>query len=130
MPRESSVTKVSRAHNVARGLRKLLQPSDKVRINGVPYERDEIVDAFERHKAAIRRKSIRWAAYREAVAEERDLARTTNMMWVGLQRWANATRSHADIATLGMRPYRKTGPKTLQSKFAGAQKRASRRAAK
>jgi hypothetical protein len=92
MPRESDVTKASRAHHATKGLRKLLGQNDEVRIGGVVHSRDEIIDAFERHKVAIRQKSIRWAAYKEAVAQERELARTTSALWVGLRRWANATR--------------------------------------
>jgi hypothetical protein len=130
MSKESTVTKQSRANSTVKGLRTLLGPNDKVRIAGDLYSRDEIIGAFERHKAAIALKRTRWAAYREAVALERELARTANRFWVGLRRWANGTRGDEDLATLGMRRDRKTGPTTLQSKVAGVQKRAKKRAAK
>jgi hypothetical protein len=130
MPRESAVTKHSRARSVTSGLRKLLAPGDQVRIEGVDYARDAIIDAFERHEKALELKRLRWAAYRQTVAEERDLARTSNWFWVRLKRWANTTRTGADVLALGMTKYRKTGPKTLRGKVAGVQKRAKKRRAK
>lgn len=130
MSKESTVTKRSRANSVAEGLRKLLAPGDEVRIHGVLHTRDEVIDAFERHKKALELKRVRWAAYRRAVAEERELARTANWFWVGLKQWANGLLSPEDILVLGMSKHRKTGPKTLRGKLAGVQKRAKKRRAK
>jgi hypothetical protein len=130
MSKESSVTKQSRAHGAVKGLRKLLKPGDTVPIGGVAYSREEIIAAFERHEVALALKRTRYAEYRSAVAQERELARMTNMLWVGLHRWADAVRGRDGLVALGMRAYKKTGPKTVEAKLAGVRKRAKKRASK
>jgi hypothetical protein len=127
MSKESATTKLTRARNVLRGLKKLLKPRGKMLVDGVPRSRGDMEALFQSHIDAIDAKARRYAAYQQAVAAERAIARKTNALWINLYLAVRGQHGLAGVSVLGMKPHKKPGPKTLASKLAGVQKRARRK---
>jgi len=130
MSKESSVTKLARAHAVVKGLKKAYGPGDRIVLDGVAHARDDLVDLFESQIAAILDKKLRYAEYRGAVKVEREVGKRARATWVSLHRATSAMKGAAELLVLGMKPRGKPGPKTLQAKLASVQKRAKKRAPK
>jgi hypothetical protein len=129
MSKESAITKAERARRVLRGLKQLFKDSPVLRVDGVPYRRAQIEALFRAHLAAIDEKAARYAAYRQAVAAERAIARKTNAMWIDLYVAVLGRFGRAKLPVLGMKLHRKPGPKTVAAKLAGVQKRAKKKRA-
>lgn len=127
MSKESATTKLTRARNVVRGLRKLLKSREKMFVDGVLRGRAEIEGLFQSHIDALDEKKRRYAAYQQAVAAERAIARQTNAMWLQLYVAVRGQHGRPGLVTLGMKLHKKPGPKTTASKLAGVQKRAQRK---
>ena len=130
MSKESDLTKLTRASNLVTGLRKHFKPGEKLVVGGVQYTRDEIIALFEEHTAAIDDKRKRYAAYRAEVARERKLARRSLGLYLDLHAALGNHFGSVNLWRFGMKEHGKPGPKTLQSKVAGVQKRAKKRASK
>jgi len=107
-----------------------LLAADGLVVGGVQYTRDEIIALFEEHTAAIDDKRKRYAAYRAEVARERKLARRSLGLYLDLHAALGNHFGSVNLWRFGMKEHGKPGPKTLQSKLAGVQKRAKKRASK
>jgi hypothetical protein len=127
MSKESTVTKVQRARKVASGMKKLFKATDEMILAGKARTRDEVIDLFTSHVAALDERDRRYQAYLAAVAAERALAKQTNAVWLDLRTAVKSLRGAAQLPKLGMKPHRKPGPRTVASKLAGVQKRAAKK---
>jgi hypothetical protein len=130
MSKESDLTKRTMASRLVMGLKKHLKPDDKLMLAGVVYTRDEIIAVFEEHTTAIDDKRKRYAAYRSEVARERKLAKRSLGLYHTLHTVLGNLFGWVNLGRFGMKEHKKPGPKTLQSKLAGVQKRAKKRASK
>ncbi len=130
MSKESTITKRAMASALVAGIKKSFAPTDRVVVDGVEYAWSEIIAVFDEHTAAIDEKQARYASYRAAVALERKLARRALHLYHVLHDvLRNRFGPHA-LPRFGMKPHGKPGPKTVEAKLAGVQKRAKKRAAK
>lgn len=130
MSKESDLTKLTMASGLVAGLKKSFKPSDKLIVGGVPYTRDEIIAIFEEHTVAIDDKRKKYAVYRGAVARERKLAKRSLGIYLTLHTVLGNLFGWDDLVRFGMKKHGKPGPKTVEAKLAGVQKRAKKRAAK
>jgi hypothetical protein len=128
MSKESALTKAERARLVVTNLPKLFPKNASMFVGGRKWTRDELVAFYKSHLAALDRKVARYAAYREAVAQEKTLAREANDVWIHLYSVMENEIGADGPTRLGMKRHRKPGPKTLEAKVAGVQKRAKKRA--
>jgi hypothetical protein len=129
MSRIGAITKAERARQVIGGLGKAFDPGAKVVLGGKTYLQDEVIAIFRAHLAAIDAKKSRYAAYQQAVAEERALAKQTADLWQSLTNLVRVTVAKTKLPVMGIRARKKPGPKTVAAKAAGVEKRAKKRRA-
>jgi hypothetical protein len=128
MSKESGVTKVVRAENVATLLPKAFPKNVSLYVHGKKWTRDEVIAFFRSHVAAIREKASLYAQYRDAVRREKALAKQANAMWFVLYDIASNEFGQQGPRKLGMKLHGKPGPKTIEAKAAGVAKRAKKKA--
>jgi hypothetical protein len=127
MSKESGVTKAERARQVIKGLKSVYPTNQKVILGGKAYMRDDVIALYRSHLAALDAKTARYGAYQQAVADERAIAAKTNDLWVTLYGVVLNLKGEPGLNALGMKRRRKPGPKKVEAKLAGVQKRAAKK---
>jgi hypothetical protein len=130
MSKESDLSKLTMASKLVAGLKKHFKPTDKLLVSGVEYSRDEVIAVFDEHTTALDEKRKRYASYRSAVARERALAKRSLALYLDLHTVLGNLFGWVNLVRFGMKEHKKPGPKTLDAKLAGVQKRAKKRAPK
>ncbi len=127
MSRIGAITKAERARQVTTNLDKAFDPGVKLVLGGKAYTHDEVKAIFQSHLAAIDAKKSRYAAYQQAVAQERALAKQTAELWQSLTNVVRVTMPATKLPVMGIRARKKPGPKTVAAKAAGVEKRAKKK---
>ncbi len=127
MSRIGAITKAERARQVMTSLGSVFPPGEKLVLGGKTYLQDEVIAIFRAHLAAIDAKKSRYAAYQQAVAEEQALAKQTGEMWQDLTGVVRIRMPKAKLPVMGIRARKKPGPKTVEAKAAGVEKRAKKK---
>jgi hypothetical protein len=122
MPKESALTKFTRATGVIAGLKKRFSPGEKVMVRGKDWPVDDLVALFQAEIDALAAVRARYGEYLSAVAAERKLAPRCRTMEVDLKGIVGNLFGPEALAEFGWRRPKKTGPKTVAAKAASAEK--------
>ena len=127
MSRIGAITKAERARQVVQSLKAVFTSGDTVVLRGKTYALDEVIGVFQAHLAALDAKTSRYAEYQAAVASEQALAKQTADLWQALTNVVRNQVPKTKLPVMGIRARRKPGPRTVEAKAAGVDKRAKKK---
>jgi hypothetical protein len=127
MSRIGAITKAERARQVVKSLKTVFTSGDPVVLRGKTYSLDEVIGIFQAHLAAIDAKKARYAEYQAAVASEQALAKQTADLWQALTNVVRNQVPKTKLPVMGIRARKKPGPRTVEAKAAGVDKRAKKK---
>jgi hypothetical protein len=130
MARKSKADQHTRAAALLAGVRKHFEPKKAYVVAGTRYTGRQLVDVLEQHLRALAAVRAARAVLAEAVAEERRRGGPAAALARSLKRWVEGhfgadPALHADF---GLALPKKRGPKTVEAKLRGVQKRAAKAA--
>lgn len=129
MPVQSKLEKMTTARNVIAGLKKRFGSVPFMMVSGKKYKPAEVIAFYERHLAAIEDVRKKWAAWQLALRAERAMRKPAIAMTLGLKASVSNRFGFDAYADFGWSRPKKPGPKTVQAKLAGVEKRAKKRQA-
>jgi hypothetical protein len=130
MPRISKTNKIAQTHAVLAGMQKRIDPNAVFKCDGKKYRGRDLSAALEAYLAAIATAAAARAAYKGALAKEREAGKRA----ARVLRWVHViVESHFGALVLeefGWSVPKTPGPKTVAAKLRGVRKRQAGRAEK